>query len=536
MEEILNLNLNTNENEYIDDLNYEWCGGNAFVVICGDIIDPGRKDSMCVYENGSICNYYPQIELKILMFINAINKQAMKNKGRIYKLLGNHEMMNISNINKQNQKKYIDKYDIDIDKKYYKDIPRSEIFMHNNHGFKLLFEDKCGILIKINNIIYVHGSLLDSYKNYHDINNNINDPKINQEKIDSIFTPGTTPVKTLQGRKFGNGYEYQQNKNICNTLSTRFNNFLKDEENLILVIGHCPQYLNLSSINYDIQNDNYNYTNITNDLVSDTFMYNTDNAIDQKSANTDAYGKNIYGITMGCKTCENNICNHRLYRIDVGSSRSFDLNINGYDNIINIETENKYLYSRTPQILKIGKDKKISIIKSKMKNTRIHQPRKIYEEYISNLIEKQNNKNITNDLNTLLININNNFIETNKNNFIKIFVKYANNLTIDKLYNIFFNKKLIIGIKKLVLNNNENIEKIDDILTKINKELSNNLFNNEFDNEKLKFHITNIINEKLLNNVIKNEAYKLDINNPTNEHYKQKYLKYKNKYLHLKQL
>ncbi len=118
---------------------------------------------------------------------------------------------------------------------------------------------------------------------------------------------------------------------------------------------------------------------------------NTDNAIDQKSANTDAYGKNIYGITMGCKTCENNICNHRLYRIDVGSSRSFDLNINtnGYDDIINIETENEYLYSRTPQILKIGKDKKISIIKSKMKNTRIHQPRKIYEEYISNLIETE---------------------------------------------------------------------------------------------------------------------------------------------------
>ena len=103
-------------------------------------------------------------------------------------------------------------------------------------------------------------------------------------------------------------------------------------------------------------------------------------------------------------------------------------------------------------------------------------------------------------------------------------------------FTFHFNKKLIIGIKKLVLNNNENIEKIDDILTKINKELSNNLFNNEFDNEKLKFHITNIINEKLLNNVIKNEAYKLDINNPTNEHYKQKYLKYKNKYLHLKQL
>jgi hypothetical protein len=42
MEQILNLNLNVDEDIYIPDLNYEWCGENKHLVICGDIIDPNR--------------------------------------------------------------------------------------------------------------------------------------------------------------------------------------------------------------------------------------------------------------------------------------------------------------------------------------------------------------------------------------------------------------------------------------------------------------------------------------------------------------
>ena len=39
LETLLNIDLNMNESEYRVNLNYEWCGGNTYVVIIGDILD-----------------------------------------------------------------------------------------------------------------------------------------------------------------------------------------------------------------------------------------------------------------------------------------------------------------------------------------------------------------------------------------------------------------------------------------------------------------------------------------------------------------
>ena len=103
MEELLKLDLNKHEAIYVNNLNYEWCGGNTHVVICGDMIDPFRSEQMnnnCLKPGGFAglaCSYYPQIELKILMFINSINTEASRFGGKIVKLLGNHELSNIIN-------------------------------------------------------------------------------------------------------------------------------------------------------------------------------------------------------------------------------------------------------------------------------------------------------------------------------------------------------------------------------------------------------------------------------------------------------
>jgi hypothetical protein len=40
-------------------------------------------------------NEYDQVEIKLLRFINAINEQAMRNNGRIFKILGNHDVWNL---------------------------------------------------------------------------------------------------------------------------------------------------------------------------------------------------------------------------------------------------------------------------------------------------------------------------------------------------------------------------------------------------------------------------------------------------------
>jgi hypothetical protein len=101
----------------------------------------------------------------------------------------------------------------------------------------------------------------------------------------------------------------------------------------------------------------------------------------------------IFGITMQCPKPIQHNCytDFYVYHVDISSSRGFD-KISYYEKIsesseLNNETfetirnENKYLFSKTPQILSIDNDF-ITIIKSKMKNTRIHLPRPNYEKII----------------------------------------------------------------------------------------------------------------------------------------------------------
>ena len=82
---LLELDLNTPAANmmYKDDLNYEWCGNNTNIVICGDIIDGFRDEPMYQTENRTTANKlsrcypsncteheYDQIEIKIFRFIN----------------------------------------------------------------------------------------------------------------------------------------------------------------------------------------------------------------------------------------------------------------------------------------------------------------------------------------------------------------------------------------------------------------------------------------------------------------------------------
>ena len=98
----------------------------------------------------------------------------------------------------------------------------------------------------------------------------------------------------------------------------------------------------------------------------------------------------IVGITMECKIKDKDIDKqkypklekydlYQLYRVDIGSSRGQDLS---YRYITDPKTENEFIYSKTPQILEIDIDGTVKIIKSKMKNTRIHLPRYNYEKRI----------------------------------------------------------------------------------------------------------------------------------------------------------
>ena len=91
LETFLNLDLNDSVNQtlYSHTLNYEWVGTDKVVVIVGDILDGTRLDRDLIPEvinldnipyvytgNKTYPHYYPQIEYKILLFINGINADA----------------------------------------------------------------------------------------------------------------------------------------------------------------------------------------------------------------------------------------------------------------------------------------------------------------------------------------------------------------------------------------------------------------------------------------------------------------------------
>lgn len=228
---------------YDVSLGYEWCGGNAHVVICGDYIDPNRRESgpptcskhPCVDGIPCNCTYYPQQEIKLLLFINEINRQAMASNGRIIKLLGNHEVKNILSDDNDYQDRYTFSTDRELGNGYYLGDNRQETFNINKQGYNLLFKDGYGLVVKINNNIFVHGKINKSgnLSLINQMNQYINNPDktpyfINYKK--TLFVYYDNPNQILNNRSWGmiqfipKQWESLENwKNITRILRKLFN-------------------------------------------------------------------------------------------------------------------------------------------------------------------------------------------------------------------------------------------------------------------------------------------------------------------------
>jgi len=392
---------------YDVSLGYEWCGSNAHVVICGDFIDPNRQQNEkptcakhpCVDEIPCNCTYYPQQEIKLLLFINEINRQAMLSSGRIIKLLGNHEVKNILP-GKTLYHQYIFSSDIKLGNYYYLGCNRKETFNIGNPGYNLLFKDGCGLIVKINNTIFVHGKInkTDDIFRINVANQHINNPDESDDSKMRLFIKYDKEDGILNNREWGTDNIYpiimgdpvELNKYYTDIKETiRFFLMLEKLDDIIkyrVVIGHCTQF---DSSIFNVANTSF--SNVSHeDEKSKTYnglSYKRDKASfdDQKF---------IFGITMEVpKEPVNALIDFYLYRVDVGSSREFD---KGDARIFYlhsgippdpIQAENKLLFSKTPQVLAIHKDDYnndiVTIIKSKMWNTRKHLPRQYYEYLIS---------------------------------------------------------------------------------------------------------------------------------------------------------
>lgn len=361
LEIFLRMDLNTNSS-YKDDLNYEWCGGDAKVVICGDLIDNYRKSGGSSYRrkiNGKRYQEhdYPQIELKIIKFLNCFRVP----EEHIYIVLGNHELINmIKPVIELYKNTYITLESYTDN--YYKNVHRKDIFLPGNYGFNLFFIKPCYFLLKINNNIFVHGSLDEKPMSYYtDLNDKINSicNISNNQEIDDIMIKFEN-LKVQWGREFGN----TETVTDCNELKRKL--AILGCPDCRLIIGHCPQY----SPYIDI-------TNIFTTIVKHDDVRTVYGKKIEKTAPIPEYGL-VYGMTMDCIK--------NLFRVDVGVSRAFD-DPGKYYRVSTKLDEYQLLLARSPQVLKLKGKKCIRIIRSTIKNTRIHVPRTQYEEVIKHNYE-----------------------------------------------------------------------------------------------------------------------------------------------------
>jgi hypothetical protein len=360
-----------------DDLNYEWCGGNSYVVFCGDILDNVRGP---IYEKPG---EFPFEEARIFKFINSINKQAMEENGRLFKVLGNHDMYNLNGKVKTSYSTYVSQYAQNYIGYKQGAIDRLDYFGRGKPGAYLIGEDGAYLFLMINNFIFVHGGISSSLINVKTVNkinsslmeyiydsncDNKFDGETNNDENSLTFSHGDGLVLD---RYFGfvNG---KTEKEMCETLYDKFenichdmkkNNFDCDPNKMKLVIGHCNQNLITSKKNQIFK------SGFSKLIKSDSFTQEFSKPV-FKGDTSKEHG--IYGITVSCgdkkddETIDFN--NPSIFRIDVGMSRGFNL----------MDYNEDFILSRTPQVLKIdysNKNPDMSVIKSVLKNTLLHAPR-----------------------------------------------------------------------------------------------------------------------------------------------------------------
>jgi len=397
---LLKLNLlDLQEHQEFDanaHLNFEWIGGTTHVVIVGDIIDPVREKTI---DKTPI---HSHVEIKILKFLNKLDEMAQKCFGRVIKLIGNHEYANFKN------NRRFERYMHDpLENMPYinslgniETLPRNDYFKLNNHGFKLYMERGSGVFLRINNTLFMHGQVYDrtfpsfTFNKCDTFNKWINNSG-HLNEYEQIFIDFVSSAQ-LDSRQYGydefiNTRLQDPSNPFCTQVIDDIKSFLIDHpnninpakklnpDNIRIVIGHCIQSDSTAF-------DELNRTFITQRQIDDVSVELTKPAETFKGSR---YVDNnlVFGITMECPDISEP--HHKVYKVDVGTSRGFD-QLKAYQDVtLNPLTAHtfmkRYFLSRVPQVLEFLGDT-VRIIRSTLKNTRIHQIRKIFEEEIDKLV------------------------------------------------------------------------------------------------------------------------------------------------------
>lgn len=391
------LEMDINSGSYVDDLNYEWIGGNSHVVICGDIIDNFRKDDRDPGKPDVYGMFFLE-EIKLLRFLNALDEQAQTFGGKIIKLVGNHDFTNLFcfDINDVRFiKSYVNKRDTS-GKFIYNGKEQFRINFFTTHDGRLLYtKGGCGLICKIHDFVFVHGSILKdkTFDYYKDLNQRF----YKTIRDNMINTPGYLTLDEINSLKDTSSFLWDRSlgseetvnlsiidqtlttyNRFCGEINSRINDFCNKEasctSNTRLVMGHCPQSY---SYHKNLHNSTFtqleSFSDITEVLVGPVSY----SKIEYRPTE-DAKAGIYFGISTFCSV-NDNFNDPRIYKIDVAMSKAFDQK-SEFQNIASPDAKNMLnailsYKCRTPQVLFIKKDGDsytTKIIRSKLGNTLIH--------------------------------------------------------------------------------------------------------------------------------------------------------------------
>lgn len=393
------LEKNCNDPSYDPMLGLRWnhAMNNTMIVLIGDIIDNARLYGGVKTSRNTEIEHE---EIKILLFLRAIDNNASGHGSGVITLIGNHEDMNINMCQVLNigSKKmythlgYITDYSLAASP--YKGRKRDKVFdrktykENDNHGIDLYrnksMGNKIAVIAKVNDFIFVHGgintktseAILDNIEDNSDLRSIVD--KINDEYNKYVFGEGDDGKKMYNkviGTNIWNtGLLWDRSNDsrkgdICATLHGNLNRLCsvndaaraECEKNLVLVVGHCPQ----NTITTE-ERTGTTYSDIDNINLGDGHAHlisgepYTGKAVIPRIEGKSVGTMVIFGQSMDCPLDEPG--RYRLYRVDVAMSRCFDTVKHINDGISDDELFDLLMReyaTRAPQVLRIKKNKQL---------------------------------------------------------------------------------------------------------------------------------------------------------------------------------
>jgi hypothetical protein len=395
MDLYIQLNLSSvHDSAYSPDLHYEWVGGDTIIVLVGDLIDGSRESSSVKKNNRSIeevC-YYPQVEIKLLKFINALNKQAKKYNGGILKVLGNHDYENF-----KGNEEFMESYTFITDRHnpyYYQHKDgtwesRETFFQFGHEGYRL-YQETLGMyfMLCINQTIFVHGQLpskewldkgvtLEFIEHFQKLLKMPFTESVREqlEQVDDIIETilWNRSYGDLEERDGVNETEFIESvkhdiAQFCGTVCGP-----NPENSVRVLIGHCQQHLVHQQPDVRSSLGHLCHRSSTKEVYDNVTMYR---GLPDGTCVTE--NKTFGIVTEGLHPKLNNLFQPLLIKLDVGMGRGQEY-IEDYRALQRGELlETDYFRPRAPQVFEI-EGPELRIHRSTMKNVGIHMKRDSYK-------------------------------------------------------------------------------------------------------------------------------------------------------------